>query len=56
MIVGLGDYTGGELMVEGEKIDIRYKPVEFNGWKQRHYTLPFKGDRYSLVYFTPHGF
>ena len=35
---------------------IRYNPIEFNGWKQRHYTLPFTGNRYSLVYFTPHGF
>ena len=35
LIVGLGDYTGGELMVEGEKKDIRYNAVEFNGWKQR---------------------
>ena len=56
MIVGLGDYSGGELMVEGRRHDIRYQPIEFNGWKERHYTLPFQGERYSLVYFTPHGF
>jgi len=55
MIVALGDYAGGELMVEGMKKDIRYKPVEFDGWKQRHYTLPFAGERYSLVWFTPKG-
>lgn len=55
LIVGLGDYVGGELVVEGEKKDIRYKPVEFNGWKQRHWTMPFKGERYSLVWFTPKG-
>ena len=36
LIVGLGDYVGGELMVEGVKKDIRYKAVEFDGWKQRY--------------------
>mgnify|MGYP005853764285 CR=1 FL=1 len=40
-------------MVEGEEHDIRYRPVEFNGWKQRHWTLPFEGERFSLVWFTP---
>jgi tRNA U38,U39,U40 pseudouridine synthase TruA len=55
LIVGLGTYSGGELMVEGEKCDIRYKAIEFDGWKQRHWTLPFIGERYSLVWFTPKG-
>jgi len=55
LIVGLGTYAGGELMVEGEKCDIRYKAIEFDGWKQRHWTLPFLGERYSLVWFTPKG-
>jgi tRNA U38,U39,U40 pseudouridine synthase TruA len=55
LIVALGDFVGGEIVVEGQPHDIRYKPIEFNGWKQRHWTLPFKGERYSLVYFTPLG-
>lgn len=55
LIVGLGNYTGGELMVEGVKHNIRYQAIEFNGWKQRHWTLPFVGERYSLVWFTPKG-
>lgn len=33
----------------------RYKPLEFNGWTERHWTLPFQGERYSLVWFTPKG-
>jgi hypothetical protein len=37
LIVGLGTYSGGELMVEGEKNDIRYNAIEFNGWTQRHW-------------------
>mmetsp|Transcript_12209 Transcript_12209/g.22891 ORF Transcript_12209/g.22891 Transcript_12209/m.22891 type:complete len:811 (-) Transcript_12209:45-2477(-) len=55
LIVGLGKYSGGELMVEGEKYDIRYNPIEFNGWTDRHWTCPFLGERYSLVWFTPKG-
>jgi len=55
LIVGLGDYSGGELAVEGNVHDIRYKPAEFNGWAQRHWTLPFNGERYTLVWFTPRG-
>jgi hypothetical protein len=53
LIVGLGDYSGGELVVEGEPSDIRYKPLQFDGWRQRHWTLPFEGERFSLVWFTP---
>ncbi|KAL7441075.1 hypothetical protein ACHAXM_007957 [Skeletonema potamos] len=55
LIVAMGNYVGGELMVEGERKDIRYNALEFNGWKQRHWVLPFKGERYSLVWFTPKG-
>ena len=55
LIVGIGTYSGGDLMVEGEKHDIRYKPLEFNGWTERHWTRPFLGERYSLVWFTPIG-
>ncbi|KAL7509272.1 hypothetical protein ACHAXN_006317 [Cyclotella atomus] len=55
LIVGLGNYSGGELMVEGVKKDIRYQPIEFDGWKERHWTLPFNGERFSLVWFTPKG-
>lgn len=55
MIVGLGDYVGGEIVIEGTPHNILYNPIEFDGWKQIHYTFPFKGSRYSLVYFTPQG-
>lgn len=55
LIVGFGEYTGGELVLEGTPHDIRYKAFEFNGWTQRHWTLPFEGERFSLVWFTPSG-
>ena len=53
MICGLGDYNGGQLMIEGDPAEIQYKAKEFDGWKERHWTAPFNGERYSLVWFTP---
>jgi tRNA U38,U39,U40 pseudouridine synthase TruA len=55
LIVALGDFVGGEIVIEGEVNDIRYNPIEFNGWTQRHWTKPFHGERFSLVWFTPLG-
>jgi hypothetical protein len=55
LIVGLGDFSGGETVVEGVPMNVRYSPLEFNGWTQQHWTLPFEGERFSLVWFTPKG-
>lgn len=55
LIVALGDFAGGEVVVETTPEDIRYRPLEFDGWSARHYTMPFVGERYSLVWFTPLG-
>ena len=55
MIVALGDFTGGELIVEGVVHPIRYEPLEFDGWQRKHWTAPFTGERYSLVWYTPCG-
>jgi hypothetical protein len=46
---------GGELVIEGKVQDVRYRPLEFNGWRLRHWTLPFEGERFSVVWFTPRG-
>ena len=45
LIVALGDFTGGEIVVESRPYDIRYRPIEFDGWSDRHWTLPFSGER-----------
>ena len=56
-IVGLGDYTGGELVLKGNadcddsKVSIHKNPIEFDGSKIIHYSLPFEGTRYSIIYF-----
>ena len=51
-IVAFGDYTGGELVVEGVKHDIKNKIFLFDGSQKEHYTAPFTGERYSIVYHT----
>jgi hypothetical protein len=53
-IVGLGDYTGGELVLHRDgysvNLDIHNKPRAFDGL-QWHETAPFTGERYSVVCF-----
>lgn len=57
-IVGLGDYTGGELIVFDEneqnpqKYNIKNKFYSFNGSKYPHETSPYKGERYTLVFYS----
>ena len=54
-IVGLGDYSGGELAVIRDNketlVNIKYKPYGFNGSIYSHYTMEFQGDRYSIVFY-----
>lgn len=59
LLMGLGDYTGGETGVCGlksegieELYDIRYKPIIFDGSKHEHWVEPYEGDRYSIVLFN----
>lgn len=50
-IIGLGEYTGGELVVNDVPIKIHNRFVQFDG-HQTHYTKPFAGTRYSIIFFT----
>jgi len=50
-IVGFGDYTGGELSVVDTKYDIRHRGHHFNGSELLHWTEPWGGQRFSLVFF-----
>jgi len=50
-IVGLGDYTGGELVYGETKVNIHKNPIHFDGSKIEHYSLPFDGTRYTLIFF-----
>lgn len=62
-IAGFGSYNGGELLVEqppgggGRKssetiLNLNSTFVMFNGKTQPHETLPFTGERFTLVYYT----
>jgi len=56
IIFSLGDHTGGDLWQfnpstwQGDIFEIKYNPTECNGLLP-HATLPFEGERYSLVYY-----
>ena len=56
-IVGFGDYTGGNVVVykpngkSPRSLNIKDKPLLFNGALYPHRTEPFKGDRYTLIFF-----
>lgn len=53
VIVGFGDYTGGQLAIKQGDIeqhfDIRYEPLVFNGACYCHWVNEFEGDRYTVV-------
>lgn len=51
-LVSGGDYTGGELVVEGIEYDCRYRPLIFNGSEKEHWNKPIKsGHKWTLVFF-----
>ena len=55
LIVGLGKYTGGHTVLyinnKPKKIHIKNNSLIFNGSEILHKSEPFKGIRYSLVFF-----
>lgn len=50
-IIGFGDYKDGELNIEGNKHDIKYKFLKFDACKNTHWVEPFEGNRYTAVFF-----
>mgnify|MGYP003628074079 CR=1 FL=1 len=56
MLVSFGDYTGGEIVIDGETFDARENPLIFNGSELEHYNKPIlSGIKYSLVFFDNEG-
>ena len=49
-IIGLPGYEGGELIVDGEYIDIQNKLTLFDP-KKEHSVNYFSGDRYTITSF-----
>ena len=52
-IIGFGDYSEGDLVVEDIPVSIKNRIVFFDGSLYTHWTKPFTGNRYSIVYHTP---
>ena len=50
-IIGLGDYTGGKLCIEGRPYNIKNRWRYFDGTKG-HWVEKFTGTRYTIIYFT----
>ena len=58
VIVALGNYTGGELIIEDDNgvehmFNIKNKFLQFDGARYLHGTRPFQGERYSIIMYTP---
>jgi len=58
MMIGLGNYTGGELFIYNEdgktikkKAITKNRWIKFNGSIYPHKTASFSGTRYTLIYF-----
>ena len=57
VIIGIGDYTGGNLRIwetddcEGEDYDLHNMPRIFNGALHYHQTMPFEGERYTMIFY-----
>lgn len=50
-IIAFGNYEGGDLIIEGVPYNIKNRFFRFDGTKA-HWTAPFEGTRYSIIYFT----
>jgi hypothetical protein len=49
IIFGLGDYEGGELNIEGTKVNIKHRLVEFDGKRNEHWNEYFTGNIYKII-------
>ena len=52
LIVGLGDFAGGEIIVGNDTFDIQYKPQQYSERKKMVSTASFKGERFELCWFS----
>ena len=52
ILVSFGEYTGGEIVVEGVEYNAYHTPIEFDGKKMEHWNKPIEGNKYSLVFFA----
>lgn len=57
VIIGIGDFTGGDIYVwdaedkNKKAFNLHDQPVMFNGNTHFHQTAPFKGERYTMIFY-----
>jgi hypothetical protein len=57
VIIGIGDFTGGDIKVwdvedkNGKAYNLHDQPLMFNGNTHYHQTTPFKGERYTMIFY-----
>ena len=52
VVIAFGDYEGGDLIVEGKKVNTKHRPATLQP-KVKHWNEPIKkGNRYSIVGFN----
>jgi hypothetical protein len=52
ILISFGDYTGGNIVIEGKIYDAYLTPIMFNGSQLEHWnTDDLQGNKYSLVFF-----
>lgn len=52
MLISFGNYTGGEIVIEGTVYNAYHTPTIFDGSKLEHWNNTFEGNKYSLVFFS----
>jgi hypothetical protein len=57
VIIGIGDFSGGDIKVwdaedkNGKAFVLHDQPLMFNGATHYHQTTPFKGERYTMIFY-----
>lgn len=51
-IVSIGNYKGGNLVINDIPYDTFLHPLVFDGKNNTHYNTPLEGNKYSFVFFT----
>lgn len=53
LLVSFGDYSGCNIVIEGNKYDAKHRPTIFDGANHEHWNSDdLQGTKYSLVYFS----
>lgn len=51
-IVSIGDYKGGDLIINDISYNTFLHPLVFDGKNNTHYNTPIEGNKYSFIFFN----